>query len=92
MRLEHKSSNGGASFDFRPNLAQSHKASHVSGQPFKLAFSSFHWQRSALPSAVLHLHCSLPEKLQYPGPCRPSETRRTLGAKETKALNIISTK
>lgn len=97
MRSEHRTSHGSSSFhsqDSRATLAQSHKAGLVSGQPFKLAAFSSHWQYGALmvPS---HLPCSICTECawdpQHPSP-RPSKTGRTLGIQETKALNIISTK
>lgn len=61
----------------RPALAQSHKADGTSGQPFKLLGFSSCWQCGTLPSAALHLHGRLPEKILHPEPCGSSKTWRT---------------
>lgn len=64
----------------------------TSGQPFKLLGFSSHWQRVILLSAALHLHGQRPEKipciLSPVYPKRPED----LGAKDTEALNTVSTK
>lgn len=96
MRREHRTSHGSSSSPSqgsRATLAQSHKPGLVSEQPFKLAAFSFHWQHGALmvPSHLLCSICTVCQRPQHHSP-RPSKTRRTLGIKEEKALNIISTK
>lgn len=80
MRLEHKP-RVRSSFDSQVSSLPLPRLTRLidgtSGQPFKLLGFSSHWQRGTLPSAALHLHGRLPEKIPHPEPCRSSKTWRT---------------